>query len=993
MAQTHTLQQIQMLVDQVRLTIMSEQFDATPETKTLAREYAELSRQLNHRLRQCGEFLRQGLRSEAIREAESEPRLLEAVGVVDSLSEEEQKAWSDVCEFLELPRPEPMLNDAALMLDSAYEEHGPLEKLLRLHRRLALQRAPLSKRLAILRNLAVDDPTTEFWEEDILEYEKARHVQMFEELRKLKRSPSAAALSELRDEIDGAQWQTPVPRKVQVLVRELQQTARRDEARQALQEAETILQVAFAEMNFARARSAYAQWQENWPAAELADDDPLAIAAIPALSWCEQSAAREAEEADWNRTLAKAESLLERNDADLLALERMSDELDRFERPVPKTIDNRLQSRIASLNLRRRRHRLLVITGSSLATIAVVSLVTVVVLQANERSFRGDVLARIDRFVTQGEVEPATALLTKFTGRWEGSPEWLDAVNAVNELQSTIDERSRRLDTTLQEASAVPDNDEKTFREIRGRAQTIIEEQPVIQQLVDRMELSFRNLSSERGLRLKEREAALFQRLEAQSNQLDQLNARVAELEERTFETQIQRLKDALRIIEQEAAGMNPQIRDQSQLLMTQANELTGEVYRQIRRKKLLAEMADASRESFAGTRLMTDLYGELLGQLQMVTKEENALKELERVVQEKSAWAAIEEYRRRFSEPAEKLFPTSADQIAERSQDVADYLKSYPQSPLLGPVKDYAAVLAILEKRHGNSGSLVERVRLAAIDDFAMKNLYAVRVKNLDWPYYITDSRTFTEKQIVEISGYRQDRQPQLVRFSASQLVNRDAEPAPQQELAETLSSQLDQLEFNNWETTFRDMTQAVLEAKTVDPILRLRLLMILQMQAKEGSLTLPTHQPFVAYTSEQTGVSQQVNLLTQWPDPEDADVLQRRKKAEEYVDKLRVTEALKDVWKSSEDRFTSLAEILNRPYRAIGWMTRDDDGEPVLDIDVPPAGTWNLAICRLGETDGAEAVLRQIGHARNGEAVVPDDSLKYEFCPCRLVFAYPSP
>ncbi len=990
---THTLQQIQMLVDQVRLTVMSEQFDATPETKSLAREYAELSRQLNHRLRQCGEFLRQGLRSEAIREAESEPRLLEAVGVVDSLSEEEQKAWSDVCEFLELPRPEPILNDAALMLDSAYEEHGPLEKLLRLHRRLALQRAPLSKRLAIVRTLATEDPTTEFWEEDILEYEKARHVQMFEELRKLKKASSAAELSELREEIEGTGWQTPVPKKIQLLVRELQQTARRDEARQALQDAEPVLRAAFAEMNFAKARAAYAKWQENWPVAELAEDDPLAIEAIPALSWCEQSLAREAEEAEWARTLARAEGVLERSDADLMDLERVSEELDRFERPVPKTIHNRLQSRIASLNLRRRRQRLLVISGSSLATIAVVSLVTVVVLQANERSFRGDVLARIDRFVSEGKVEPASTLVTQFEGRWEGSPEWLDAVNSVSELKSTVEDRSRRLETMLQEAGAVPDNDEKAFQQVRSRAQTIVDEQPVIQELVDQMELGFRNLSSERGLRLKEREAALFQRLKAQSEQLDKLKNEVADLEADTFEKQIQRLKDALEIIEQEASGMNPQIRDQSQLLMTQANDLTGEVYREIRRRKLLTEMAKASRESFTGTRLMTHRYGELLDQLQLVTKEEEALKELERVNQEKSAWAAIEEYRRHFSEPAEKLFPTSADQITERSQEVAEYLKNYPQSPLLGPVKDYAAVLAILEKRHGNSGSLVERVRLAAVDDFAMKNLYAVRVKNLDWPYYITDPRTFTEKQIVEISGYRQDRQPQLVRFSASRLVNRDAEPAPQQELAETLSSQLDHLEFDNWEATFRDMTQAVLEAKTVDPILRLRLLMILQIQAKEGSLTLPAHQPFVAYTSEQTGVSQQVNLLTQWPDPEDADVMQRRKKAEEYVEKLRVTEALKDVWKLSGDHFTSLAEILNRPYRAIGWMTQGDDGEPVLDIDVPPAGRWNLAICRLGESEGAEAVLRQIGHARDGEAVVPDDSLKYEFCPCRLVFAYPSP
>lgn len=154
------MHQLQGIIDRIRATINSDCYEDTPEVRALAREYGEACRELNERLRRCSEYLRLGLRAEAIQAAETEPRLLDAVGVLDGLSETERQSWTDICEFLEIHAPEPLLFDAAVLVNDAYDDHDRLGDLLKEHRRLALQRAPLAMRLKVLREIA--QPGCEF---------------------------------------------------------------------------------------------------------------------------------------------------------------------------------------------------------------------------------------------------------------------------------------------------------------------------------------------------------------------------------------------------------------------------------------------------------------------------------------------------------------------------------------------------------------------------------------------------------------------------------------------------------------------------------------------------------------------------------------------------------------------------------------------------------------------------------------------------------------
>src|SRR5687767_11483848 len=99
--------------------------------RELAGAYVGACREVNDRLRRCEEFLRQGLRTEAVHYAQAEPVLLEAVAALDFA---ERPQWEDLAHRHGMPPPPPLLLDTAEALNRAYAEEQPLDELLRRHR-------------------------------------------------------------------------------------------------------------------------------------------------------------------------------------------------------------------------------------------------------------------------------------------------------------------------------------------------------------------------------------------------------------------------------------------------------------------------------------------------------------------------------------------------------------------------------------------------------------------------------------------------------------------------------------------------------------------------------------------------------------------------------------------------------------------------------------------------------------------------------------------
>ena len=135
-------------------------------------EYVALCVECNRRLLKIAPLLKRGLRNEAIALAFIEPDLLE---LVENLDFPERDQFASLCETLNLEPPPTLRLDIASQLNEAIYKVQPttLARLLRLHRLLALAGAPLSQRIATLRNLIDADPETLVWQEDLKILEQA----------------------------------------------------------------------------------------------------------------------------------------------------------------------------------------------------------------------------------------------------------------------------------------------------------------------------------------------------------------------------------------------------------------------------------------------------------------------------------------------------------------------------------------------------------------------------------------------------------------------------------------------------------------------------------------------------------------------------------------------------------------------------------------------------------------------------------------------------
>ena len=120
--------------------------------RALAQEYSEACHEINRRLTRCEEFLRRGLRSEAIHFGEAKPNLLDMLKVLDF---PERAEWDQAVVQYQLPAAPVFRLETATALDRAYTEVAPLEELLKRHRLLALERGPVGERLAITSPICV----------------------------------------------------------------------------------------------------------------------------------------------------------------------------------------------------------------------------------------------------------------------------------------------------------------------------------------------------------------------------------------------------------------------------------------------------------------------------------------------------------------------------------------------------------------------------------------------------------------------------------------------------------------------------------------------------------------------------------------------------------------------------------------------------------------------------------------------------------------------
>ena len=247
----------QQIVDRIRAFMAGADQTRNDAVADLASNYSSACRDANDRLRRCGDYLRRGLRSEAIQLAECHPSLLDTIATLDM---GDLDGWEQLCAGYELARPERMMIEVAQELNEAYAQEQSIRDLLVRHRLLALGRAPLGERVGVLRELVAADPMTAHWGDDQEALERAWLPAFRAEVMSAVKANDGAAIRRLSAAADPAAWRAAVPADVSQALGRAAATAQAELANAELAGLVPPLRAALQAGSYPDAKRVQAKW-------------------------------------------------------------------------------------------------------------------------------------------------------------------------------------------------------------------------------------------------------------------------------------------------------------------------------------------------------------------------------------------------------------------------------------------------------------------------------------------------------------------------------------------------------------------------------------------------------------------------------------------------------------------------------------------------------------------------------------------------------------
>jgi|688.fasta_scaffold56016_3 hypothetical protein len=272
-------------------------------------DYAAIVAAVNQRLRAAQVLLAQGRREESIHACDAEPNLLDCVAELDSC-DQAVEAWLPTIEELGLTRPQRLLSEAAEELGTAYDLRHQLEGLMRKHRLLAISRAPIEQRVAVLRRISQMDSGNPRWLEDLKDYENACKKSLQDELDDLAKIPpekiTAAAAERIKKvvaQLCDSSWLDPLDGSAVRAAQAVLQRIAKARARAEIADVASLIALAYDHKELSRCRDLIERIDNLQSLATLDDANPHAAT----VRQCR----------DWVIDADNAESL--RGDADLAA--------------------------------------------------------------------------------------------------------------------------------------------------------------------------------------------------------------------------------------------------------------------------------------------------------------------------------------------------------------------------------------------------------------------------------------------------------------------------------------------------------------------------------------------------------------------------------------------------------------------------------------------------------------------------------------------------
>ncbi len=239
------------------------------ELRDYSQTYSEACTEINRRLALCGQFLRAGNIAEALRLGESTPPLLDICNVLDF---PEKELWIDVCRSLHLTIAPNLIQQNIDQLNNAYTSYFELEDLLKKNRRLALLRAPIKSRLAVLRQLEEKEPHNIIWGDMLIVFEKERFMEMEDEFSNAIQQPEAIQRQQilaLSQELNSKEWGNVPPENLVHKVRQWVQNYNYQQGLVQFRNFLSLMEKTYSEKDYEATCILLTQWNDTLQAKKI----------------------------------------------------------------------------------------------------------------------------------------------------------------------------------------------------------------------------------------------------------------------------------------------------------------------------------------------------------------------------------------------------------------------------------------------------------------------------------------------------------------------------------------------------------------------------------------------------------------------------------------------------------------------------------------------------------------------------------------------------
>lgn len=975
---TITLRGLQQLIERIKRMVDPSAVIGNDDLVEAYNEYEEAIRETNERLNECDGLLREGHRSQALQRCELDPDLLQVVGILDF---PERPLWHAILQEAGFSPPPAILLDVAAELNEAYNLEKPLADLMRLHRLHALAGSPLKTRLGFLRKIAQRDPATAFWRDDVRTYERARQLQIEQELLEVERSRNASYAGQLEKELATKDWSESPPRALIESAMRIHTLLRQAAARAQLKELALEIHESFAARDAQQATQYRHAWNGQMAIAQLPASDPLFEQVEPVFDWLDRLADQRQKERSYQDAVSTLETALNTS-ASPAQLEQYYNEITNHG-DVPEELDARLCVHVQTLA---GRSRLRFIAGSVLVIALVVVCTVAAVLYIQAKNLQADQqkhLVGLRALVQKERLADATHLreqIRKDRQDIATLPDFkqisaeLDALNTAEaERKSALDQAIKTIEADLAEGSeSRVESGGKTIRDIRTRKLAVTS--PETEEIA---KLDGRVISKLGGYQ-KARDAEF-------TKQRDEISPKVRALTEKdydkvaAFRRELKSLQDTPRI----TSSLKLPLADIFDHLKSIEESAAHNRQRQIAIANVKASVGDLPK------------YIQELSAYAKAYEETSEGRSFAKLLEsEQSLWRAVEPWNELVANWSQtdfaRITPQQAKDLAAELQMTIQTHREFPAAKRLQELLPY---LQAIPRRLSDSGSMTHVAIQELLANELITGLKSLISENKR--YYLAKNRPepqttglnsgewaayfYTDNQLAKADRVKVD--PRTIKNPQSG--NGFDWTSPQTKFARIANQKFDTLQPDvpdQWEPVFVQVLQELEIQKDMEPTLKLFLLKGILECGADGSHCLATG--FAQWLQILKGLRPDIGA--NWINPEDELGKKEREKSMDSLSRLANVKAFDECRSATVDSYKRLRKA-NRgaTYVWVGALLRDiqvrwvkddqdrwvkDNLEPwVIESPKRPSDqTGTLVVLRNGENGTITA--QPIGRRESG-------------------------